>query len=128
MKTPDERILDACAAPGGKSTLLRSILKDEDFLLSNEIVPKRASILFENIQKWGHENITDLDEGSKTYKEIIMNDFIIGEYSECIDTIVQYEQLGISEICCLTNFGSPDLEKVEKSLRLTAKNIMPYFY
>lgn len=79
-------------------------------------------------QKWGHENIPDLDEGSKTYQEIMRNHFIIGEYSQCIDTIVQYEQLGINEICCLMNFGSPNLEKVEKSLRLTAKHIMPYFY
>lgn len=49
-------VLDLCAAPGGKSTLIRSSLRDDDFLLCNEVVPKRASILFDNIQKWGHEN------------------------------------------------------------------------
>ena len=46
--------LDLCAAPGGKSTLLRALLPDEALLYSNEPVRQRASILSENIQKWGH--------------------------------------------------------------------------
>ena len=45
--------LDLCAAPGGKSTLLRSALPEGSVLYSNEPVPKRASILLENITKWG---------------------------------------------------------------------------
>ena len=46
--------LDLCAAPGGKSTLLRSVLPEGSVLYSNEPVPKRASILLENITKWGY--------------------------------------------------------------------------
>ena len=46
--------LDLCAAPGGKSTLLRSALPEGSVLYSNEPVPKRASILLENITKWGY--------------------------------------------------------------------------
>ena len=46
--------LDMCAAPGGKSTLLRSALPEGCVLYSNEPVPKRASILLENITKWGY--------------------------------------------------------------------------
>ena len=45
--------LDLCAAPGGKSTLLRSALPEGSVLYSNEPVPKRASILLENVTKWG---------------------------------------------------------------------------
>ena len=45
--------LDMCAAPGGKSTLMRSALPEGSVLYSNEPVPKRASILLENITKWG---------------------------------------------------------------------------
>ena len=44
--------LDLCAAPGGKSTLLQSLLPEGSLLISNEPVPKRARILSENMQKW----------------------------------------------------------------------------
>lgn len=50
-------VLDLCAAPGGKSTLLRSILPDGAFLLCNEPVAKRTQILVENMAKWGHPNV-----------------------------------------------------------------------
>ena len=46
--------LDLCAAPGGKSTLMRSALPEGSVLYSNEPVSKRASILLENITKWGY--------------------------------------------------------------------------
>ena len=46
--------LDLCAAPGGKSTLLRSLLPDECVLVSNEVMRPRAQVLAENITKWGH--------------------------------------------------------------------------
>ena len=47
--------LDLCAAPGGKSTLLRSALPEDSVLFSNEPVRKRASILLENVVKWGYD-------------------------------------------------------------------------
>lgn len=51
------RVLDLCAAPGGKSTLLRSLLPDECLLVSNEIIRSRSYILAENLIKWGNPNI-----------------------------------------------------------------------
>ena len=48
--------LDLCAAPGGKSTLLRSALPADCVLYSNEPMQKRASILLENVTKWGYKN------------------------------------------------------------------------
>ncbi|MBK7762025.1 MAG: RNA methyltransferase [Bacteroidetes bacterium] len=48
--------LDACAAPGGKSTLLASLLNDESLLIANEVISSRASILTENLNKWGKMN------------------------------------------------------------------------
>jgi 16S rRNA C967 or C1407 C5-methylase (RsmB/RsmF family)/NOL1/NOP2/fmu family ribosome biogenesis protein len=49
--------LDLCAAPGGKSTLLRAALPDDCVLYSNEPDRRRANILMENIQKQGHPNV-----------------------------------------------------------------------
>jgi 16S rRNA C967 or C1407 C5-methylase (RsmB/RsmF family)/NOL1/NOP2/fmu family ribosome biogenesis protein len=50
------RILDLCAAPGGKSTHILSIIGSNDLLLSNEVIRSRSSILAENIAKWGYPN------------------------------------------------------------------------
>ena len=48
------RALDLCAAPGGKSTHLLSVLPHGSMLVSNEPMPLRAQILAENITKWGN--------------------------------------------------------------------------
>src|SRR5690349_9735777 len=50
-------VLDLCAAPGGKSTHLLSLTNKESLLVSNEVIRSRASILAENIQKWGSPNV-----------------------------------------------------------------------
>jgi len=47
-------MLDLCAAPGGKSTAARAALPEGSMLVSNEPIRQRASILAENIAKWGH--------------------------------------------------------------------------
>ena len=46
-------MLDLCAAPGGKSTAARAVLPEGSVLVANEPVRQRASILMENIMKWG---------------------------------------------------------------------------
>jgi 16S rRNA C967 or C1407 C5-methylase (RsmB/RsmF family)/NOL1/NOP2/fmu family ribosome biogenesis protein len=50
-------VLDLCAAPGGKSTHLLSLLDSDDLLVSNEVIRSRVSVLDENIRKWGHQNV-----------------------------------------------------------------------
>ena len=48
------RMLDLCAAPGGKSTAARSALPQGSVLVSNEPLRKRAQVLLENVAKWGY--------------------------------------------------------------------------
>lgn len=51
------RAIDLCAAPGGKTTHLLSLLSNDSLLISNEVMPQRAHILCENVIKWGHGNV-----------------------------------------------------------------------
>lgn len=53
---PGERVLDLCAAPGGKSTQIGSAMQGEGILVCNEIHPQRAKILSENIERMGIAN------------------------------------------------------------------------
>ena len=50
------KVLDLCAAPGGKSTHLSSLLAGESLLVANEVIRSRTGILAENLIKWGNPN------------------------------------------------------------------------
>jgi len=50
------KCLDLCAAPGGKSTHLSSLLPEGSLLISNEVIRSRSHILSENLTKWGNPN------------------------------------------------------------------------
>jgi 16S rRNA C967 or C1407 C5-methylase (RsmB/RsmF family)/NOL1/NOP2/fmu family ribosome biogenesis protein len=56
-------VLDLCAAPGGKSTLINSLLNENSFLISNEVIKPRAEVLAYNLNKWGTCNtaVTNCD-------------------------------------------------------------------
>ena len=59
---PGEKILDLCAAPGGKSSHLASLMNNEGLLVSNEINRKRALILAENMERIGARNVIVTNE------------------------------------------------------------------
>jgi 16S rRNA C967 or C1407 C5-methylase (RsmB/RsmF family)/NOL1/NOP2/fmu family ribosome biogenesis protein len=64
------RVLDLCAAPGGKSTHVLSLLGQESLLISNEVIRSRASILAENIQKWGHQNVVVTNNDPEDFSQL----------------------------------------------------------
>ncbi len=63
---PGDAVLDLCAAPGGKSTQVATMLQGEGYLVSNEIHPERARILSQNIERMGIRNaiVTNADSGA----------------------------------------------------------------
>ncbi|WP_426670576.1 methyltransferase RsmF C-terminal domain-like protein [Mucilaginibacter sp. McL0603] len=55
-ETDGIKVLDLCAAPGGKSTLINSALKSNDLLVANEIIKTRVPVLMDNLTRWGTDN------------------------------------------------------------------------
>ncbi|MCD8039195.1 MAG: RsmF rRNA methyltransferase first C-terminal domain-containing protein [Lachnospiraceae bacterium] len=75
---PNEKILDLCAAPGGKSTQIASYMENKGFLLCNEIHPARAKILSQNIERMGIKNALVTNETPQKLSELF------GEYFDRI--------------------------------------------
>jgi alkanesulfonate monooxygenase SsuD/methylene tetrahydromethanopterin reductase-like flavin-dependent oxidoreductase (luciferase family) len=75
---------------------------------------------------WGHQNVTGLGATARSPSQIDADNFIIGEPAECIDRIERCTAHGIKEIACLMNFGAPEAEAVERSMRLFAERVMPH--
>jgi len=74
------RVLDLCAAPGGKSTLLLSLIPKESLIICNEVIKNRSHILKDNLIKWGFSNVIvsnhDVDdfEEFENYFDIVLVD------------------------------------------------------
>ncbi|HEY9361659.1 MAG TPA: hypothetical protein VIQ00_00255 [Chitinophagaceae bacterium] len=61
------KVLDFCAAPGGKSTHIQSLLSPNSILVSNEIIKSRNNILIDNIIKWGCNNVVVTQNDAKGF-------------------------------------------------------------
>ena len=64
------RVLDLCASPGGKSTLIQSLISNESLLVSNEVIKSRANILEENIIKWGASNVIITNNDAQDFSRL----------------------------------------------------------
>jgi NOL1/NOP2/sun family putative RNA methylase len=64
------KVLDLCAAPGGKSTLIQSLINERSLLVSNEVIKTRVNILSENITKWGAVNVIVTNNDPKDFQRL----------------------------------------------------------
>jgi len=64
------KVLDLCAAPGGKSTHLLSLISKESLLVSNEVIRSRANILTDNIMKWGCSNVIVTNNDPRDFQRL----------------------------------------------------------
>lgn len=64
------KILDLCAAPGGKSTHILSLISSESLIVSNEVIKSRAAVLRDNITKWGHSNVVVTCSDPKNFQRL----------------------------------------------------------
>lgn len=72
---PGEKVLDLCAAPGGKSTQIAAAMQGQGLLICNEIHPARAKILSENIERMGICNAIVTNESPQALSEIFSEYF-----------------------------------------------------
>ncbi len=63
-------VFDVCASPGGKSTLLNSLITKESLLVANEVVKPRAEVLAQNLAKWGTANVVVTNNDPSAYAEV----------------------------------------------------------
>jgi 16S rRNA C967 or C1407 C5-methylase (RsmB/RsmF family)/NOL1/NOP2/fmu family ribosome biogenesis protein len=64
------KVLDLCAAPGGKSTHIQSLISADSLLVSNEVIRSRANVLKENIIKWGAENVVITNNDPRDFSRV----------------------------------------------------------
>lgn len=112
------KMLDLCAAPGGKSTHARSVLPQGSLLVANEVMRNRSQILAENLTKWGYPDVVvtnnDPSDFSKltSFFDVVLTDVpcsgegmfrkdpvAIDEWSEAnVDTCWQRQRRIINDI------------------------------
>lgn len=102
--TPGDKVLDLCAAPGGKSTELGARLKGKGLLVSNDISNSRAKALLKNLEMWGIDNICVTSEEPKKLKDTFgefFNKILVdapcsgeGMFRKDGDMVKSYEQHG----------------------------------
>lgn len=64
------KVLDLCAAPGGKSTHIQSLLSPDSLLVSNEVIKQRSIVLTDNIIRWGCRNVIVTNNDPRAFQKL----------------------------------------------------------
>jgi 16S rRNA C967 or C1407 C5-methylase (RsmB/RsmF family)/NOL1/NOP2/fmu family ribosome biogenesis protein len=64
------KVLDLCAAPGGKSTQIVSSISQDSLLVANEVIKSRVGVLRENLEKWGYPNTIVTNNDPKDFEAL----------------------------------------------------------
>lgn len=96
--TSSVKMLDLCAAPGGKSTACRTFLPEGSLLVSNEPVRTRANILSENMQKFGHPDVIVTNNYPRDFRKSgLMFDIILADVPCSGEGMFRKDEGAISE-------------------------------
>lgn len=113
-------MLDLCAAPGGKTTAARTALPQGSVLFSNEPMKLRASILTENVQKFGHPDMVVTNNFPKDYnKSGLIFDVILVDVPCSGEGMFRKDESAISE------WSTQNVEKCWQLQRSIIEDIWP---
>ncbi|MBQ5819438.1 MAG: RsmB/NOP family class I SAM-dependent RNA methyltransferase, partial [Bacteroides sp.] len=91
-------MLDLCAAPGGKSTLARSVLPQGSLLVANEVMRQRAQVLAENLTKWGHPDVIVTNNDPADFTQLTdMFDVILTDVPCSGEGMFRKDEVAVSE-------------------------------
>jgi radical SAM/Cys-rich protein len=119
------RVLGELGRPAQGPLLNRLVCVVQNRSERAEAVRFYAHALLALYDAWGHSNVTGLAPDAREPETLARTHFVIGEPSECVERVEEYEAIGIRHIACLMNFGGPPLERVERSMRLLGERVMP---
>ncbi len=113
-------VLDLCAAPGGKSTLLLSLFSENSLLVANEVIASRNSLLRENLIRWGKANIVVTQNDPRDFQKT-------QNFFDCIliDAPCSGEGLFRKDLGAVNEWSEANLQLCEARQQRIVEDVLP---